>query len=156
MHTEIVYPNAPYVVDDGCDYTALIIWRMNANARASTRSAFVPEPVPVQVMQPKFSRKAAASKPAAKKKAKKVDFPAKNLVAVMLGKTLSYDAILAKLDRCHPGHGVTIRNLQTRINTMLKSSHCQITRHELPVPEFTLVHVDVQFYTNSEKSLEAM
>lgn len=156
MQTEIVYAKAPHIVDDGCDYTALIIWRMNANARARTRSAFVPAPAPVQVMKPKFSKQATTGKPAAKKKAKKAGFPGEKLVAIMLGKTLSHSSILAALDAQAPGHGLTRHVLQARITAMLKSPHCEITRHEKPVPDFTLTRVDPQFYVNSNCGAKAL
>ncbi|EHD22093.1 MULTISPECIES: hypothetical protein [Brenneria] len=51
--TDVIFPKRT-VIDDGCDYTALILWRMNANARARTRSPYVPAPVPVQVVKPKL------------------------------------------------------------------------------------------------------
>ena len=155
--TEVIYAKSPAVIDDGCDYTALIIWNMNANARARTRSPFVPAPVPVQVMKPKLARSSAKKidRPASKKKAKTVDFPTSSLAAVMMGKTLSYTGIMAALDKHHPGHGLTKRHLQTRILTMLNSPHVEITRHEKPVPEFTLMHVDGQFYVNSVSHLRA-
>lgn len=154
--TEVIFASSPAVIDDGCDYTALIIWNMNANARARTRSPFVPAPVPLQVMVPKYARTPAkkADKPAAKKKAT-VDFPMSSLAAVMMGKTLSYTGILSALDKHYPGHGLTKRHLQTRILTMLNSPHVEITRHEKPVPEFTLMHVDGQFYVNSVNQLRA-
>ncbi|MFV9067741.1 hypothetical protein ABQ366_21045 [Serratia fonticola] len=151
-----INPGKPVVIDDGYDHTAQILWNMNANARARTRSPFVPAPVPVQVMQPKYDRKVTTGKKVVKKKAKKVDFPASKLAAVMLGKTLSYTAIMAALDKFHPGHGMNRRVLQTRVLAMINSPFVKITRHETPVPEFTLEHVDGQFYVNSERTLEAM
>lgn len=153
--TSVIFAKNPHAVDDGCDHTALIIWRMNANARARTCSTYVPMPVPVQVMPAKFS-KAATGKKVTRKKAKKVDFPARDLVAVMIGKTMTYQAILTALDTQHPGHGITVRKLQTRITSMFKSPHAQITRHETPVPEFSLTHVDERFYAKSAQTFEAM
>lgn len=150
---ERIKPSDYPVIDDGRDYGALIIWNMNAHARARTRSPFVPAPAPVQVMQPKFEHKAISGKKTESKKAKKVKFSARNLVAVMLGKTLSYAAILSALDKHYPDHGLTTRNLQTRILTMINSPHIQITRHETPIAEFTLTHVDGEFYVNSERKL---
>lgn len=40
------------VVDDGCDYTAVIVGRQNAAARARTGSAYFPVPKPVKVSEP--------------------------------------------------------------------------------------------------------
>jgi hypothetical protein len=155
MHTEIVYAKSPSMIDDGCDHTAVIIWNMNAKARARTGSPFVPAPVPVQVMQPKFDRKATGKK-GAEKKIKKPGFPAEKLVEVMLGKTLSHSSILAALDINAPGHGLTKHGLQTRITAMLKSPHCQLTRHEKPIPEFTLTYVDPQYYVNSDRAAKVL
>ncbi|MFC0227439.1 hypothetical protein [Serratia aquatilis] len=156
MHTEIVFAKSPHVIDDGCDHSALIIWRMNANARACTRSAFVPAPVPVQVVAPKFDLNAYKGKAADKKKAKKEGFPAEKLVAIMLGNTLSHSSILAALDAQIPDHGLTRHVLQARITAMLKSPHCEITRHEKPVPEFTLTRVEPQFYLNSKRAAKVL
>lgn len=79
MHTEIVYAKSPSMIDDGCDHTAVIIWNMNAKARARTGSPFVPAPVPVQVMQPKYDRKATTGKKVVKKKPKRWISPLANL-----------------------------------------------------------------------------
>lgn len=153
--TELIFAKDPgaEIIDDGCDHTALIIWHMNANARVRSGSTLSRPPVPEQVVAPKFARTPAkASKRASsKKKAFTVDFPTRNLAAVMMGKTLSYHGILTALNKHYPDHGLTHRHLQTRILTMINSPHVEITRHEKPVPEFTLTHVDGQFYVNSEK-----
>ncbi|WP_273867546.1 hypothetical protein [Serratia odorifera] len=157
--TELIYAKSPTVIDDGCDHTALIIWRMNANARARTRSSFILPPVPVQVVNPIIK----ATKPVkkervgrAKEKSIKTKFSARNLVAVMKGKTLTCQGVLMALDRHYPGHGMSKRALQARIASMLKSPHIDITRHEKPVPEFTLNNVDGRYYINSELSTGAM
>ncbi|BEO27459.1 TPA: hypothetical protein ACGD7V_003713 [Serratia marcescens] len=152
--TELIFAKKPgaEVIDDGCDHTALIIWRMNANARARTGSTFVLPPVPEQVVPPKYAKTAtkADKRSVGKRKSSKVDFPTRNLAAVMMGKTLTYRGIMTALDTYYPEHGLTQRHLQTRILTMINSPHVEITRHEKPVPEFTLTHVDGQFYVNSE------
>lgn len=153
MHTEIVYAKSPSMIDDGCDHTALIIWNMNSQARARTRSPFVPAPIPARVMNPKYDRKVSTGKKVGKKKAQKVDFPAEKLTEVMYGKSLSYQAIKVALDKKYPGHGLTIRNLQTRILAMINSPYVRITRHEKPVPEFTLDFVDWPFYIASVRAL---
>ncbi|EJN2863935.1 hypothetical protein NPT69_002864 [Salmonella enterica subsp. enterica serovar Yaba] len=59
-------------VDDGCNHIDVILWRMNAGARARTRSAFVPAPKPEAFSAPSESvrPRAAAVIPAAKKKGK--------------------------------------------------------------------------------------
>ncbi|WP_440864500.1 hypothetical protein [Symbiopectobacterium purcellii] len=56
MDTEVIFPNKENVIDDGCDYTALIIWGMNQNARAASRAPFVLPPAPIQVIPPKFKK----------------------------------------------------------------------------------------------------
>lgn len=65
--TDLIYPKVS-VIDDACDWTNVIIWRMNAGARACSRSVFVrcPNPVPVAGIRPKF---APAIKVAKEKKA---------------------------------------------------------------------------------------
>lgn len=52
--TDVIYAR-PFITDDGCDHTDRILWAMNANARARTRSPYVPAPAPRQVVSPKFS-----------------------------------------------------------------------------------------------------
>lgn len=54
--TDLIYPKAS-IIDDACDWTNVIIWRMNAGARACSRSVFVPcpNPAPVQGIRPKFA-----------------------------------------------------------------------------------------------------
>ncbi|MBI0554522.1 hypothetical protein F6Q06_08465 [Pectobacterium parmentieri] len=52
--TDVIYAR-PFMTDDGCDHTDRILWAMNANARARTRSPYVPAPAPRQVVAPKFS-----------------------------------------------------------------------------------------------------
>lgn len=46
--TDLIYPKTTHC-DDACDWTAVIIWRMNAGARARSRSCFVPAPRPIPV-----------------------------------------------------------------------------------------------------------
>lgn len=153
--TDLFYAKSSAVIDDGCDHTALIIWRMNAGARARTRSAFVLPPVPVQVIKPRHEKAKPAKKDRtvrAKVKPVKTGFPARNLAAVMLGKTLTFNGVMMALDKHYPGHGLTKRNLQTRLTQMLNSPHVDIVRHEKPTPEYTLKKVDGCYYVNSEKS----
>ncbi|ECF1703318.1 hypothetical protein E1B77_20660 [Salmonella enterica subsp. enterica] len=58
-------------VDDGRNYTDAILWKMNAAARARTRSAFVPPPKPAAVSKPvEFVRPRPAAAPAVKRKGK--------------------------------------------------------------------------------------
>lgn len=67
--TDVIYAK-PFMTDDGCDHTALILWRMNANARARTGSLYVPVPLPVQVVPSKFSLSQKGAKTRTSKKAK--------------------------------------------------------------------------------------
>lgn len=50
MTTELFYPKRARLIDDGCDWTALIIWRMNAGARARSKSAYFLPPIPEKVI----------------------------------------------------------------------------------------------------------
>ncbi|HDX9240082.1 TPA: hypothetical protein RQP16_003611 [Klebsiella michiganensis] len=78
---------------------------------------------------------------------------AQQLVALMKGKTLSYQGILSAIKKHHPVSGITLRDLQKRISTMLASNHVGIIRHDdMPVPHFTLTSVDPRYYANSEKT----
>ena len=78
---------------------------------------------------------------------------AHQLVALMKGKTLSYQNILSAIKKHHPDAEITLRDLQKRISTMLASNHVGIIRHDdMPVPHFTLTSVDPRYYANSEKT----
>ena len=48
LPTEVVFAKSHH--DDGCNCLPVIIWRMNSNARAASRSPFVPCPEPVRVV----------------------------------------------------------------------------------------------------------
>lgn len=54
MTTNLNYPK-PVNPDDGCNWIPVILWRMNAGARARSRSVFVaaPRPEPVPGITPK-------------------------------------------------------------------------------------------------------
>ncbi len=56
MTTNLNYPK-PVNPDDGCNWIPVILWRMNAGARARSRSVFVaaPRPEPVRGL-PRKSR----------------------------------------------------------------------------------------------------
>ncbi|EEQ12698.1 hypothetical protein yfred0001_42700 [Yersinia frederiksenii ATCC 33641] len=68
----------------------------------------------------------------------------------MIGKNLTYTGILTALEKSYPGHGITLRMLQMRMIGLMKSPHVEITRHEKPVPEFTLHSVSDRFYVDSK------
>lgn len=53
--TDLIYPKVE-TIDDACDWTNVIIWRMNAGARARSRSIYVPCPRPVPITAQLFSR----------------------------------------------------------------------------------------------------
>ncbi|QKJ86673.1 hypothetical protein PMPD1_1723 [Paramixta manurensis] len=159
--TDIIYPQNRSAQDDGRDYTALIIWRMNAGARARTRSAWMPPPEPIKVSEPvclpltepRENENQQAPQPSAPKNSVgHGDFPACNLVSVMLGRTLSYYGIMAALDKHFPEHGLTMHQLRSRVQRMCLSPHIQIDRHATPTPEFTLYQVDRAYYLSSENS----
>jgi hypothetical protein len=59
MTNDVTYPNRANLNDDGRDYTSLIIWRMNAGARARSRACFLPPPVPPVVAKPQQYKKTA-------------------------------------------------------------------------------------------------
>lgn len=46
--TDLLYAKTTSA-DDGCDWGPVIIWRMNAGARARNRACYVPAPRPIQV-----------------------------------------------------------------------------------------------------------
>lgn len=60
MTTNLNYPK-PVKPDDGCNWLPVILWRMNAGARARSRSVFVaaprPDPVPGITPQNRLSVK---------------------------------------------------------------------------------------------------
>jgi hypothetical protein len=51
--TAIIYVDRTKHADDGCDWTNVILWHMNAGARARSRSVFIPAPRPIQVVKPR-------------------------------------------------------------------------------------------------------
>lgn len=57
MTTNLNYPK-PVKPDDGCNWLPVILWRMNAGARARSRSVFVaaPRPAPVPGITPQKNR----------------------------------------------------------------------------------------------------
>lgn len=52
MTNDVIYPNRAGLNDDGRDYTSLILWQMNAGARARSGAGFVMPPVPPKVVLP--------------------------------------------------------------------------------------------------------
>ncbi|MEN0615517.1 hypothetical protein [Klebsiella indica] len=66
MTTNLNYPK-PVNPDDGCNWLPVILWRMNAGARARSRSVFVvaPRPDPVPGITPQKPIKRKVSAPAA-------------------------------------------------------------------------------------------
>ncbi|KAA0472881.1 hypothetical protein [Klebsiella aerogenes] len=209
MTTNLNYPK-PVNPDDGCNWLPVILWRMNAGARARSRSVFVaaPRPEPVPGLTPQKPIKREAPLPAVSGRRRKThlgtviyskgektvrlsegvtvwsagtnehfdkktgqrvggagrhrlvldsvrpllasdDQPgagkvtAQQLVAVMKGKTLSYQTIL----------GVTIKEIQDRVFSMFNSNYVGITRHDdTPVVHFTLNSVDPRYYVESAKN----
>ena len=213
--------------DDGCDWSPVIIWRMNAGARARNRACYVPAPRPIQVnpvyrvAKPKKApvqavntsgrwlkthiatmitakgektvriRETATVWSAGSKenfdkltgqrvgapgrcrllldsitpiarKAKSApekdagELSAQKLVALMKGKTLSYQGILTAIKKYHPDINITIDQLHKRIWGMVQSKYVGIERHDdMPVTHFTLKSVDPRFYAHSEKNVRA-
>ena len=71
----------------------------------------------------------------------------------MKGKTLSYQTILAQLQKHYPECQVTIKEIQDRVFSMFNSNYVGITRHDdTPVVHFTLNSVDPRYYVESAKN----
>ncbi|WP_312210509.1 hypothetical protein [Pseudescherichia sp.] len=145
--------------DDGCDWTEFILWQMNAGARARSRSVFVPAPHPVQVVTPYIpvmAQKGAATRRAAletKNETATSTLSAQKLVAIMQGRTLSYQAILTAIARQHSEIKITLPQLQKRVFALLQSNLVDIRRHDdMPVTHFTLYSVDPRFFALSDKN----
>lgn len=221
MSTNLNYPK-PVNPDDGCDWTAVILWRMNAGARARSRSCFVPAPRPVLVTritakpESRPSRRPAAVTPserlqkthtatviysggektvriretatvwtagskenydkqtghrvgtrgrcrlvldsikpiALKPDAKPSgDLSSQKLIALMKGKSLSYQAILMAVKKYHPDINITLDQIHKKVHGLMQSRFIGIERNDdLPVTHFTLRSVDPQFYVWSEKN----
>lgn len=223
----IIFADRSKQVDDGCDYTNVILWQMNAGARARSRSVYVPPPRPVQVVGPRVTeqkkpkkivekmssgpvrkthtgvvikstgqqtvrlRETATTwtagskenydkftghrigtrgrcrllletiKPITTSEPKTSEesggiLSAQKLVALMKGKTLSYQAIMAAITKYHPDVKISLPQLQKRVFGMMQSNLVGITRHDdMPVTHFTLTSVDPRFYTYSEISTKA-
>jgi hypothetical protein len=81
---------------------------------------------------------------------------AQQLVSVMKGKTLSYQGILALIQKHYPDCQVTIKELHDRVFGMFMSNYVGITRHDdMPVVHFTLNSVDPRYYIESAKNKRA-
>lgn len=226
--TDLLYAKTTSV-DDGCDWTPVIIWRMNAGARARSRACYVPAPRPVQVNPVRRADKSKTKKgiaqpvnasgrwlkthtatvitakgektveiretatvwsargnenydkntglrvgspgrcrllletiaPIVRKSKAEPEKPsgeltAQKLVALMKGKTLSYQAILSAIKKFHPDIKITMDQLHKRIWGMVQSKYVGIERHDdMPVTHFTLKSVDPRFYAHSEKNVRA-
>lgn len=84
------------------------------------------------------------------------ELSAQKLVALMKGKTLSYQGILTAIKKYHPDIKITLEQLQKRIWFMLQSKYVGIERHEdMPITHFTLKSVDPRYYAHSEKNVRA-
>ncbi|HHH2003253.1 TPA: hypothetical protein ACPZF7_000930 [Yersinia enterocolitica] len=140
------------VIDDKCDHSLCIIDSWGAAARARCRAPYTPPLKPQKVVIPP-SKATKVKRPKVVKKSdtsSALRLKASELVAVMVGKTLTYTGILTALEKSYPGHGITLRMLQMRMIGLIKSPHVEITRHEKPVPEFTLHSVSERFYVDSK------
>lgn len=141
------------MIDDKCDHSSRIIDSWGIAARARCRAPYTPPVKPQKVAIP-FAVVTKSEKPESAKKfngptSSALRLKASELVGVMLGKTLTYAGILSALDKTYPSHGITLRMLQMRMVSFVKSPHVKITRHERPVPEFTLHSVSECFYADS-------
>lgn len=139
------------VIDDKCDHSSCIIDAWGMAARARCRAPYTPPIKPKKVVIPTSAVTKSEKLKAAKKSntSSALRLKASELVAVMLGKTLTYTGILAALDKSYPDHGITLRMLQMRMIGLMKSPHVDITRDEKPVAEFTLHSVSERFYADS-------
>lgn len=157
--TDLIYPKTSHI-DDGCDWTKVIIWRMNAGARARSRACYVPAPRPIQVNPPKatLKRKKSAATAGRVSKTEKTagELSAQKLVAIMKGKTLSYQGIMSAIKKYHPDIKINLEQLQKRVFALCMSNLVGIVRHDdMPVTHFTLKSVDPRFYIHSEKNMGA-
>lgn len=157
METELFFPNIT-IIDDACDWTPVIIWRMNAGARARSCSAFepCPRPAPVLGLTPKVKPAKAVKnktrKPVEKVKTAKLSAP--QLVAIMKGRKLSYHGILTAIEKHHPDINITAHQLRKRVACMLSSNLVGIIQHDdTPIPYFTLQSVDPKFYSLSTQNM---
>ncbi|CNK97071.1 MULTISPECIES: hypothetical protein [Yersinia] len=141
------------VIDDKCDHSSRIIDSWGIAARARCRAPYTPPVKPQKVAVPVTvdtkSNKLGLTKKFNGPASSALRLKASELVGVMLGKTLTYAGILAALDNAYLGHGITLRMLQMRMVSLVKSPHVKIIRHEKPVPEFTLHSVSECFYADS-------
>lgn len=161
MTDTILTRNSAYT-DDGCDWTEKILWQMNAGARARSRSVFVPAPHPVQVIKlymPVTPPKRSVPREAGVETENEMvtsGLSAQELVAIMQGRTLSYQAILTAITRQHGAVKITLPQLQKRVFALLQSNLVDIRRHDdMPVTHFTLISVDPRFYALSDKNTKA-
>ncbi|WP_261369607.1 DUF1367 family protein [Yersinia bercovieri] len=105
------------VIDDKCDHSSCIIDAWGMAARARCRAPYTPPVKPKKVVIPTSAATKSEKSKAAKKSntSSALRLKASELVAVMLGKTLTYTGILAALDKSYPDHGITLRMLQMRM-----------------------------------------
>ena len=102
------------------------------------------------------SIKPIATSPKSDVQPKSSELPASQLVAIMKGKTLSYQGIMSAIKKYHPDIKITLEQLQKRVFALCMSNLVGIERHDdMPVPHFTLKSVDPRFYVHSEKNMRA-
>lgn len=77
-------------------------------------------------------------------------------MAIMKGKTLSYQGIMSAIKKYYPDIKITLDQLQKRVFALCMSNFVGIERHDdMPVTHFTLKSVDPRFYVHSEKNMRA-
>lgn len=87
---------------------------------------------------------------------KSSELPAEHLVAIMKGKTLSYQGIMSAIKKYYPDIKISLDQLQKRVFALCMSNFVGIERHDdMPVTHFTLKSVDPRFYVHSEKNMRA-
>ncbi|EJR4683719.1 TPA: hypothetical protein ACIUFN_000469 [Salmonella enterica subsp. enterica serovar Saintpaul] len=97
---------------------------------------------------------AASTEPVVQSKSS--ELPAVQLVAIMKGKTMSYQGIMSAIKKYHPDIKITLEQLQKRVFALCMSNFVGIERHDdMPVTHFTLKSVDPRFYVHSEKNMRA-
>ncbi|MEQ4511788.1 MAG: hypothetical protein ABN480_14440 [Dickeya sp.] len=151
--TEVVFANRDCVIDDGCDYTAVILWQMNQRARAISRSAYIPRPAPIQVTKPREAavKKTRQRKPESTQYRYANTLPLESLIAIMTGRWLSSQSILDIIKTEHPQHTISPRALAIRINSMLESPSVDIEKRHITTKEYRLNSVDPVYLERSKR-----
>ncbi|MCD1124836.1 hypothetical protein LPW36_02095 [Jinshanibacter sp. LJY008] len=156
------------IIDDGTDFTKIWSWRINAAARARTKSCYVPPPKKEQVAEVRTITIGEKPKSTlgeielsgniiSTEELKSIpyngNFDGRHFLSAIAGKTLSCREMLDLLNRDYPGHCLTISKIKSRMATLNMSPHasCRLTKGSNRTNRYTLICVTKDFLNQACK-----